>query len=181
VANRHKLIILDRDGVINYDSELYIKSPEEWQPIPGSMEAIARLTQNGWRCVVATNQSGIGRGMFDMAALNAMHSKMHRAASQAGGRIEAVFYCPDTDVSQSINRKPNPGMLLAISERYNVPLEGLPMVGDSLRDMQAAQAVHAQPILVLTGKGEMTRDKGGLPVNTLVYDDLSAVAQALCA
>lgn len=181
MANRHKLIILDRDGVINYDSELYIKSPEEWQPIPGSMEAIARLTQNGWRCVVATNQSGIGRGMFDMAALNAMHTKMHRAAGQAGGRIEAVFYCPDSDASQSINRKPNPGMLLAISERYNVPLEGLPLVGDALRDMQAAQAVHAQPILVLTGKGEMTRSKGGLPANTLVYPDLSAVAQALCA
>lgn len=181
MANRHKLIILDRDGVINYDSDLYIKSPEEWQPIPGSMEAIARLTQNGWRCVVATNQSGIGRGLFDMAALNAMHSKMHRAASQAGGRIEAVFYCPDTDASQSINRKPNPGMLLAISERYNVPLEGLPLVGDALRDMQAAQAVHAQPILVLTGKGEATRSKGGLPANTLVYPDLSAVAQALCA
>ena len=176
-----KLIILDRDGVINYDSDLYIKSPEEWKPIPGSPEAIARLTQNGWRCVVATNQSGIARELFDMAALNAMHNKMHRAVSQAGGRIEAVFYCPDTDVSKSFCRKPNPGMLLAISERYNVPLEGVPLVGDAIRDMQAAQSVGAQPILVLTGKGEKTRTEGGLPANILVHPDLASVAQALCA
>lgn len=176
-----KLIILDRDGVINYDSELYIKSPQEWQPIPGSVEAIARLTQSGWRCVVATNQSGVGRELFDMAALNAMHSKMHRTVAQAGGRIEAVFYCPDTDASNSFTRKPNPGMLLAISERYNVPLDEVPMVGDALRDIQAARNAGARPVLVLTGKGEKTRADPALPPGTPVYPDLAAVAQALCA
>ena len=175
-----KLIILDRDGVINFDSDQYIKSPEEWKPIPGSLDAIARLTQSGWRCVVATNQAGIGRGLFDMAALNAMHNKMHRAVNQAGGRIEAVFYCPDTDVSKSYCRKPNPGMLLAISERYNTPLADTPLVGDSLRDLQAADAVDAQPILVLTGKGGKTRAEGGYPKNTVIHPDLAAVSQALC-
>lgn len=175
-----KLIILDRDGVINFDSDLYIKSPEEWTPIPGSLDAIARLTQNGWRCVVATNQSGLGRRLFDMTALNAMHSKMHRAVSQAGGRIEAVFYCPDTDASKSFCRKPNPGMLLAIAERYRTSLQDVPVVGDALRDMQAAERVGALPVLVLTGKGEKTRTAGGLPPNTVVYADLAAVAQALC-
>ncbi len=175
-----KLIILDRDGVINFDSDQYIKSPEEWKPLPGSLEAIARLTQNGWRIVVATNQAGIGRGLFDMAALNAMHNKMHRAVNQSGGRIEAVFYCPDTDTAKSYCRKPNPGMLVAISERYNTPLPGVPLVGDSLRDLQAAQTVAARPILVLTGKGEKTLADGGYPKNTTIHPDLASVAQALC-
>ncbi len=175
-----KLIILDRDGVINFDSDQYIKSPDEWKPIPGSLEAISRLTQNGWRIVVATNQAGIGRGLFDMAALNAMHSKMHRAVNQAGGRIEAVFYCPDTDASKSFCRKPNPGMLLAISERYNVALDEVPLVGDSLRDLQAAQTAGAQPMLVMTGKGKKTLAEGGFPANTSVHADLAAVSQVLC-
>jgi D-glycero-D-manno-heptose 1,7-bisphosphate phosphatase len=175
-----KMIILDRDGVINFDSDQYIKSPDEWKPIPGSLDAIARLTQNGWRIVVATNQAGVGRGLFDMAALNAMHNKMHRAVNQAGGRIEAVFYCPDTDASKSYCRKPNPGMLLAIAERYNAPLPDTPMVGDSLRDLQAADTAHAQPILVLTGKGKKTRAEGGYPKHTVIHPDLAAVAQALC-
>jgi len=175
-----KLIILDRDGTINYDSDDYIKHPDEWRPIPGSVEAIARFTQAGWRVVVATNQSGIGRGLFDMATLNAIHAKMHRAVNQAGGRIEAVFYCPDTDASQSPCRKPNPGMFHAIAERLNVTLEQAPCVGDSLRDLQAAAAVGGQPILVLTGKGKKTRAAGNLPEATTVYPDLAAVAQALC-
>jgi D-glycero-D-manno-heptose 1,7-bisphosphate phosphatase len=175
-----KLVILDRDGVINYDSEEFIKNPDEWRPIPGSLEAIARLTQSGWRVVVATNQSGIGRGLLDMASLNAIHAKMHRAVNQAGGRIEAVFYCPDTDASQSPCRKPNPGMLYAIAERFNAELDRAPCVGDSLRDLQAAAAVGAQPILVLTGKGRKTRAAGKLPEGTTVYPDLAAVAQALC-
>jgi len=175
-----KLVILDRDGVINHDSDKFIKHPDEWRPIPGSLDAIARLTQSGWRVVVATNQSGIGRGLFDMATLNAIHAKMHRAVSQAGGRIEAVFYCPDTDESQSPCRKPNPGMLHAIAERFNVELDHAPCVGDSLRDLQAAAAVGAQPILVLTGKGRKTRAAGNLPETTTIYPDLSAVAQALC-
>ena len=175
-----KLVILDRDGVINYDSEEFIKNPDEWRPIPGSLDAIARLTQSGWRVVVATNQSGVGRGLLDMASLNAIHAKMHRAVNQAGGRIEAVFYCPDTDESHSPCRKPNPGMFYAIAERLNVALEQAPCVGDSLRDLQAAAAVGARPILVLTGKGRKTRAAGRLPEGTEVYPDLAAVAQALC-
>jgi D-glycero-D-manno-heptose 1,7-bisphosphate phosphatase len=175
-----KLIVLDRDGTINYDSDDFIKHPDEWRPIPGSIEAIARFTQAGWRVVVATNQSGIGRGLLDMATLNAIHAKMHRAVNQAGGRIEAVFYCPDTDEAQSPCRKPNPGMFHAIAERLNVALDQAPCVGDSLRDLQAAAAVGGQPILVLTGKGRKTRAAGNLPEATEVYPDLAAVAQALC-
>lgn len=175
-----KLIVLDRDGTINYDSADFIKTPEEWRPIPGTLEAIARFTQAGWRVVVATNQSGIGRGLLDMATLNAIHAKMHRAVNQAGGRIEAVFYCPDTDESHSPCRKPNPGMFHAIAERLNVALDRVPCVGDSLRDLQAAAAIGGQPILVLTGKGRKTRAAGDLPEGTEVYPDLAAVAQALC-
>ncbi|HET7763691.1 MAG TPA: D-glycero-beta-D-manno-heptose 1,7-bisphosphate 7-phosphatase [Burkholderiales bacterium] len=175
-----KLVVLDRDGVINYDSDDFIKHPDEWRPIPGSLDAIARLTQSGWRVVVATNQSGVGRGLLDMATLNAIHAKMHRAVNQAGGRIEAVFYCPDTDESHSPCRKPNPGMFHAIAERFNVSLADAPSVGDSLRDLQAAAAVGARPILVLTGKGKKTRAAGNLPAATTVYPDLASVAQALC-
>jgi D-glycero-D-manno-heptose 1,7-bisphosphate phosphatase len=175
-----KLAILDRDGVINFDSAAFIKNPDEWRPIPGSLDAIARLTQSGWRIVVATNQSGVGRGLMDMASLNAINSRMHKAVLQAGGRIEAVFYCPDTAESESPCRKPKPGMFFAISERFNTALDRVPAVGDGLRDLQAAAAVGAQPILVLTGKGVKTRAAGGLPEGTTVYPDLAAVAQALC-
>ena len=173
-----KLVILDRDGVINQDSEHYIKSPEEWQPIPGSLEAIARFTQEGWRVVVATNQSGISRGLFDMSALNAMHAKMHRAVAQAGGRIDAVFYCAESADSNSPYRKPNPGMLLAIAERFNVTLAGMPAVGDSIRDLQAASAAGAQPVLVRTGKGAITEADAKVPDGTRVFADLAAVAHA---
>ena len=175
-----KLVILDRDGVINFESEAFIKHPDEWRPIPGSLDAIARLTQDGWRVVVATNQSGIGRGLFDMAMLNAINAKMHKAVNQAGGRIEAVFYCPDTDESHSPCRKPNPGMFFAIAERFNVSLERTPAVGDSLRDLQAAASAGARPVLVLTGKGGKTRAAGGLPEGTEVHPDLAAVARVLC-
>jgi len=174
-----KLIILDRDGVINQDSASFIKGPEEWKAIPGSVEAIARLTQAGYRVVVATNQSGIGRGLFDMATLNAINAKMHKVVNQAGGRIEAIFYCPDTAESDSRYRKPNPGMMVEIGERFATPLAEVPAVGDSLRDLQAAAAVKAQPILVLTGKGAKTLETGGLPEGTKIYPDLAAVAAAL--
>jgi len=176
-----KLIILDRDGVINVESPQFIKSPEEWEPLPGSLEAIARLTQAGYRVVVATNQSGVGRGLFDMATLNAIHDKMHRAVAQAGGRIEAVFYCPHPADSTCDCRKPRPGMLLAIAERFNVTLRGVPAVGDAARDLQSAAAVKAWPVLVLTGKGTATRDAGDLPPGTTIFADLAAVAQELCA
>jgi len=171
-----KLVILDRDGTINHDSDEHIKSPAEWTPIKGSIEAIARLTQAGWRVVVATNQSGIGRGLFDMATLNAIHDTMHRAVHQAGGRIDAIFFCPHAGDANCECRKPKPGMLLEIAKRMNVDLDGVPMVGDSLRDLQAAAAAGARPVLVLTGKGRQTRDAGGLPAGTVVVPDLAAFA-----
>jgi D-glycero-D-manno-heptose 1,7-bisphosphate phosphatase len=171
-----KLVILDRDGTINHDSDQYIKSPSEWRPIKGSLEAIARLTQAGWRVVVATNQSGIGRGLFDMATLNAIHGAMHRAVHQAGGRIDAIFFCPHAGDANCECRKPKPGMLLEIAKRMNVELAGVPMVGDSLRDLQAAAAAGARPVLVLTGKGRKTRDAGGLPAGTVIVADLAAFA-----
>ncbi|HUN69595.1 MAG TPA: D-glycero-beta-D-manno-heptose 1,7-bisphosphate 7-phosphatase [Burkholderiales bacterium] len=174
-----KLVVLDRDGTINFDSDQYIKSPAEWRPIPGSMQAIARLTQRGWRCVVATNQSGIARGLFDMATLNAIHAEMHRAVAQAGGRIDAIFFCPHAADSNCECRKPKPGLLREIAARFDIDLEGVPMIGDSLRDVEAAAAVGAQPYLVLTGKGRQTRDAGGLPKNTEVVADLAAIAARL--
>ena len=174
-----KLIILDRDGVINQDSDQYIKSPEEWTPIPGSIEAIARLTQAGFRVVVATNQSGLGQGLFDIETLNAMHGKMHKAVNQLGGRISAVFFCPHTQDAGCSCRKPQPGMLLEIAERYKIALEGIWVIGDSLRDLQAASAAGARPVLVLTGKGKKTRDSGDLPDGTIIHPDLAAAALAL--
>ncbi len=174
-----KLIILDRDGVINYDSDLYIKSPDEWQPIPGSPEAIARLNQWGYRVVVCTNQSGIGRGLFGMDTLNAIHEKMIKTVAQAGGAIDAVFFCPHTDADDCACRKPKPGMLKEVAERYNVDLASVPAVGDSLRDLQSAVAVGARPILVLTGKGKQTRADPALPAGTEVFADLAAFVKSL--
>ena len=171
-----KLVILDRDGTINHDSDQYIKSPAEWKPIKGSLEAIAQLSHNGYRVVIATNQSGIARGLFDMATLNAIHDTMHKAVAAAGGRVDAVFFCPHAAESNCECRKPNPGMLLEIGRRLNVPLAGVPMAGDALRDLQAAAAVGAQPVLVLTGKGKKTQKEGGLPDGTRVFADLSAFA-----
>lgn len=174
-----KLIILDRDGVINYDSAQFIKSPDEWKPIPGSLEAIARLTREGWRVVVATNQSGLARGLFEMATLNAIHAKMHKATAQAGGRIEAVFYCPHSADMNCECRKPKSGMLNEIATRYGSDLKGVPTVGDSLRDLQAAASVGARPLLVKTGKGERTLAAGDLPVDTPVFADLGAAVEHL--
>jgi D-glycero-D-manno-heptose 1,7-bisphosphate phosphatase len=174
-----KFVILDRDGTINHDSDQYIKSPEEWKPIKGSMEAIARLTQAGYRIVVATNQSGIARGLFDMTTLNLIHDAMHRAAAQAGGRIDAIFFCPHAADSDCECRKPRPGMLLEIARRFNVPLDEVHMVGDAVRDLQAAAAAGARPVLVLTGKGKKTQQAGDLPRGTQVFDDLGAFAEHL--
>ncbi|TDV09888.1 D-glycero-beta-D-manno-heptose 1,7-bisphosphate 7-phosphatase [Paraburkholderia caballeronis] len=175
-SSARKIVILDRDGVINLDSDAYIKSPDEWVAIPGSLEAIARLTQAGYRVAVASNQSGIGRGLFDMAALNAMHAKMHRLAASAGGRIDAVFFCPHTAEDHCDCRKPQPGMLRMIAERFEIAPENTPVVGDSLRDLQAGAALGFRTHLVLTGKGEKTLAAGGLPEGTLVHDDLRAFA-----
>ena len=168
-----KLIILDRDGVINVDSAEYIKSPAEWKPIPGSLEAIARLNQDGYHVVVATNQSGIGRGLFEVATLNAIHDKMHKALGLVGGRIDAVFFCPHAQDAGCNCRKPKPGLLEDIAHRFKTELAGVPCIGDSLRDLQAAAAVGAKAILVLTGKGKQTAAKGGLPPHTQTFADLN--------
>ncbi len=174
-----KLVILDRDGVINFDSDQFIKSAQEWNPIPGSLEAIASLTQAGFRVVVASNQSGIGRGLFDMATLNAIHAKMHKLTAQAGGRIDAVFFCPHTAETLCQCRKPNPGLLREIAQRLHVDLRGIPAIGDALRDVQAAQKVGAKPILVKTGKGRRTLESGDLPADVQVYEDLREAANII--
>jgi D-glycero-D-manno-heptose 1,7-bisphosphate phosphatase len=174
-----KLVILDRDGVINYDSDAYIKNPDEWKPIPGSLEAVVRLNQAGYRVVLATNQSGVGRGLFEMATLNAIHDRLHRALGQLGGRIDAIFFCPHAQEDGCACRKPKPGLFEEIGHRLNVSLRGVPSVGDALRDLQAAAAVGALPILVLTGKGQKTVREAGLPPGTLIFPDLAAAAQAI--
>ncbi|HEX5337478.1 MAG TPA: D-glycero-beta-D-manno-heptose 1,7-bisphosphate 7-phosphatase [Gallionella sp.] len=174
-----KLIVLDRDGVINFDSDQFIKNPEEWKPIPGSLEAIARLNQADYRVVVATNQSGIARGLFDMHTLNAIHDKMHKACALVGARIDAVFFCPHASENDCHCRKPKPGMLEEIAARYNVSMAGVPVVGDSLRDLQPAAALRAQPYLVLTGKGMKTQAAGGLPDGTKILPDLASVVAEL--
>lgn len=174
-----KLIILDRDGVINHDSDQFIKSPEEWKPIDGSLEAIARLNQWGWRVVVASNQSGIGRGLFGMDTLNAINAKMIKSLAEVGGRLDAIFFCPHPADSTCDCRKPKPGMFLQIAERFSVDLAGVPVVGDSMRDLQAGVAVGCAPYLVLTGKGQKTKDDPDLPSNTLIYADLATVVADL--
>jgi len=174
-----KLIILDRDGVINYDSDDYIKSPEEWMPIPGSLEAIARLKQAGYTVAVATNQSGVARGLYSMATLEAIHDKMNAAVTTAGGKIEKIFFCPHQPSDHCECRKPKPGLFHEIAKYFQADLKGVPAIGDSLRDLQAAQAVGARPMLVRTGKGEHTLAKAeglsGIPI----YDDLSEAVDAL--
>lgn len=174
-----KLIILDRDGVINFDSEQFIKSPREWVPIPGSLEAIARLKHAGYRVVVSTNQSGVARGKFDMMTLNAIHQKMHRSAQKAGGEIDAIFFCPHAASDDCDCRKPKAGMLQTIARRFNVSLKGTPTVGDSLRDLQAGFVVGCTPYLVRSGKGEKTLAAGGLPPGTMLFDNLAAVVDHL--
>jgi len=174
-----KLVILDRDGTINQDSDQHIKSPSEWKPLPGALQAIARLNQGGWRVALATNQSGIARGLFDMATLNAIHAEMHRVVGLAGGRIDAIFFCPHAADAGCACRKPKPGLPLEIAARMDVDIADVPMVGDSLRDLEAAAAAGAKPYLVLTGKGKKTREAGGLPQGTQVCADLAALAAVL--
>ncbi len=174
-----KLIILDRDGVINEDSDAFIKSVDEWIPLPGSIDAIARLTMNDYRVVVATNQSGIARDMFGIDTLMSMHDKMHQLVNEAGGAIEAVFFCPHGPDDGCECRKPKAGMMREIGTRLRVSLTNVPVVGDSLRDLQAAEAVGARPILVRTGKGMRTLATIGSRAGLEVYDDLAAVVNML--
>jgi D-glycero-D-manno-heptose 1,7-bisphosphate phosphatase len=180
-ASEEKLVILDRDGVINVDSDRFIKHPDEWKPIPGSLEAIAQLNQAGFRVVIATNQSGVGRGLFDMVTLNAIHQKMMDALARVGGRVEAVFFCPHAANAGCDCRKPAIGMFVEISQRYSIPLSQVPCIGDSLRDLEAARAAGAQPFLVLTGKGEKTLSSGGLPEGTRLFANLADAARAIVA
>ncbi len=180
-ASEDRLVILDRDGVVNIDSDRFIKHPDEWKPIPGSLEAIALLNQAGFRVVIATNQSGVGRGLFDMVTLNAIHEKMMDALNRVGGRVEAVFFCPHAANAGCDCRKPEIGMFVEISQRYTLPLSQVPCIGDSLRDLQAAQRAGGQPWLVRTGKGERTLATGGLPEGTRVFDNLAEAARVIIA
>ena len=179
-----KLVILDRDGTINEDRDDFVKSPDEWVPLPGSLEAISRLNHAGWHTVLATNQSGLGRGLFDMASMNAIQLKMNQALAQQGGRIDAVFFCPHAPEDGCDCRKPLPGMMRQIAERFGVSLENTPMVGDNLRDMQAGAAAGCPTHLVLTGKsaglaGESLANLLDAVPGTCVHNDLSAFADWL--
>ena len=181
-----KLVILDRDGVINIDSVNFIKNPNEWIAIPNSLEAIALLNQSGFRVALATNQSGIARGLFDMATLNSINDKMHRALAQLGGRIDAMFYCPHAADDHCTCRKPKTGMIEDISRRFSVDLREVYAVGDSLRDLQAFQDAGCKPILVRSGNGEKTLAHGdlpgqNLPIGTLIFADLNEAVQHIIA
>lgn len=179
-----KLVILDRDGTINADRDDYVKSPEEWEPLPGALEAMARLHHGGWHVVVATNQSGIGRGLFDMAALNAMHQKMNALLARHGGRVDAVFFCPHAPSEACQCRKPLPGLIEQVLQRFGAHPQQVPVVGDSLRDLQAGAAAGCETHLVRTGKTagwsdaqvqELVQQVPG----TQVHADLAAFAEHL--
>jgi D-glycero-D-manno-heptose 1,7-bisphosphate phosphatase len=179
-ARPRKLVVLDRDGVINHESEQFVKSPAEWIPINGSLDAIALLSQSGFIVAVASNQSGIGRKLIDRATLHAIHRKMRRAVRLAGGSIDRIVYCPHLPDAGCDCRKPAPGLLKRLAKHYGVSLQGVPVVGDSERDLAAARAVGARPLLVLTGNGRRTRqalDRRQDSVET--YDDLLGAAKAL--
>ena len=179
-----KLVILDRDGTLNVDRDDFVKSPDEWEPLPGALEAVARLNHAGWKTVVATNQSGLARGLFDMAALNAMHAKMNALLAQCGGRIEAVYFCPHGPNDGCDCRKPLPGQFRRIGADFRVDLHNVPTVGDTLRDLQAGAALGCKTHLVRTGKAERL-DATGLDdllrrvPGTQVHADLAAFADAL--
>ncbi len=179
-----KLIILGRDGVLNRYREDHVKEPQEWEPLPGALEAVARLNHAGWHAVVATNQAGIGRGLIDMASLNAVHQAMNRRLADAGGRLDAVFFCPHTPEEQCECRKPLPGMMLQIAQRYGIELAGVPMVSDNLRDLKAAGASGCQPPLVRTGRAAALDDEQVVALlqqvpGARVHRDLGALAESL--
>jgi len=174
-----RLLILDRDGVINEDSDAYIKSPDEWQPIPGSLEAIARLAQAGYHVVIATNQSGIARGLFNVDMLNRIHNRMIDEVHHKGGEIDAIFFCPHGPGDRCLCRKPLPGLFHDIAKRLKTNLNGTYAVGDSLRDIEAARGGSALPILVRTGKGLRAIAKGIGLQSVPIYDDLAAFTAAL--
>jgi D-glycero-D-manno-heptose 1,7-bisphosphate phosphatase len=177
-----RLVILDRDGVINHDSDEFVKTPAEWLPIDGSIDAIARLSSAGFTIAVATNQSGVGRKIVDLPALHAMHEKLRSLVREAGGDVEHIAYCPHLPDDGCECRKPAPGLLKQLSRQFGVPLDGVAVIGDSERDLEAARAVNARPILVLTGSGEKTaadlRERGD---SVETFANLDAAAAALIA
>jgi D-glycero-D-manno-heptose 1,7-bisphosphate phosphatase len=182
--NPMKLVILDRDGTINEDRDDFVKSPDEWVPLPGALEAIARLNHAGWHTVIATNQSGLGRGTFDMSTFNGMHAKMNQMLAKQGGRIDAVFFCPHAPDDSCTCRKPLPGLFVQIGERFGMSLRDVPVVGDSLRDLQAGVAAGCRPHFVRTGKGARLNDAQlaelcALVPGTVVHADLAAFAEHL--
>ena len=175
-----RLVILDRDGVINRDSREFVKNADEWVPLPGSIGAIAELSRAGFTVAVASNQSGLARGLFDRNALRAMHRKLRRLVAAEGGRVDRIVVCPHGPDEHCHCRKPKPGLLQRLARHYETTLEGVPVVGDSLRDLQAAAAAGAKPVLVLTGNGETTAAR--LPDNldsVPIFDDLAAFAATL--
>jgi D-glycero-D-manno-heptose 1,7-bisphosphate phosphatase len=180
-----RLVILGRDGILNVYREDHVKSPDEWEPIPGALEAVARLNHAGWHTVVATNQAGIGRGMIDMASINTVHQRMMQRLAEVGGRVDAVFFCPHAPDEGCSCRKPKPGLFEQISDRYGVEIKGMPTAGDSLRDLQAGYAAGCEPHLLLTGMGGACRGIEPLPPEyppgTQVHDDLPAFVEFLLA
>lgn len=179
-----KLVILDRDGVINQDSDAYIKSVDEWLPIPGSIAAITRLCRAGYTVTVATNQSGLARKLFDLDTLEAIHDKMCRLVADNGGEIAGIYYCPHLPTAGCNCRKPAPGLLDAIAEDFATSLVDVPFIGDSLKDLQAGLQRACQPILVRSGKGceqekQLALESHTLRQKTLIYNDLSSAVDAL--
>lgn len=174
-----KLVILDRDGTINRDSVDYVKNAGEWKPLPRALEAIGKLCRAGWTVCVATNQSGVGRGLFSIGDLHEMHEKMRQELARHGGEINSIHFCPHVPDDDCDCRKPAPGLLHQIAARYGKPLDGVPVIGDSQRDLQAAEAVGARPILVRTGNGKRVMRAYLKGRDIEVYDDLAAAAEAL--
>lgn len=174
-----KLVILDRDGVINEDSDNFIKSVDEWIPIPGSLESIAQLKQAGYTVAIATNQSGVARGLYSLDELHAMHQKLAKLLDRYGVAVDAIEFCPHLAADNCQCRKPLPGMYQSIALQFKSDLTGVPVIGDSLRDLQAAAAVGASPLLVRTGKGLRTLEAGGLPPDTQVFDNLAEAVDFL--
>ncbi len=173
---KNRYVLLDRDGVINHDSDHFIKSPEQWLPIEGSLEAIALLNQHGYKVVVVTNQSGLARGLLNVVTLEQIHAKMQRMTAEKGGKIDAIYFCPHGPDDECSCRKPKPGLLEAFADDHNTSLNDVPVIGDSLRDLQAAQAVGASPMLVKTGKGEKTLLENP-NLNIPVFDNLYEAAK----
>jgi D-glycero-D-manno-heptose 1,7-bisphosphate phosphatase len=179
-----KLVILGRDGILNVYRDDHVKSPQEWQPVPGALEAVAKLNHAGWHAVVATNQSGIGRGMIDMSSINAIHAHMMRCLAAVGGRIDAVFYCPHAPEDNCDCRKPMPGLMIEIGRRYGIDLRQVPMLADTVRDLHAAHAAGCEPHLVRCGRAaafdedqlrQIALDIPGVEI----HDDLGAFADHL--